>query len=88
MSKFEVWEQEPTKKTTISEITGLVKTDEPTNSVELKKEAQLNICEKKLIKLTKENEELKSFIKRLANERGEIILLNGYCYNIKKVIGE
>lgn len=46
-------------KTTVDDIIGVVKTDEPTNSVTLKKEAQLSICEKRLIELEKENEQLK-----------------------------
>lgn len=47
------------KKVSVDDIIGIVKTDE-TNSVTLKKEAQLSICEKRLIELEKENEQLKS----------------------------
>lgn len=47
------------KKTSVDDIIGIVKTDEPTNSVELKKEAQLSICEKRVLELEKENEQLK-----------------------------
>ena len=39
-----------------------MQTDEPTNSVQLKKEAQLSICEKRIIELRKENEQLKQTI--------------------------
>ncbi|MBQ6220143.1 MAG: hypothetical protein IJH63_10395 [Methanobrevibacter sp.] len=48
-------------KISVDDIVGIVKTDEVTNSVELKKEAQLNICEKRLIRLEKENAELREF---------------------------
>ena len=43
----------------LDDIVGLIKTDEPTDSVQLKKEAQLSICEKRIIELRKENDELK-----------------------------
>ena len=46
------------KKVSVDDIIGIVKTDE-TNSVTLKKEVQLSICEKRLIELEKENEQLK-----------------------------
>ena len=46
----------------LDDIVGLIKTDEPTDSVQLKKEAQLSICEKKIIELRKENEQLKQTI--------------------------
>ena len=49
----------------LDDIVGLIKTDEPTDSVQLKKEAQLSICEKRIIELEKENEQLKSEIKDL-----------------------
>lgn len=57
-------------KVTVDDIIGIVKTEEQTNSVALKKEAQLSICEKRLIELEKENEQLKSEIEKLsyANE--------------------
>ena len=54
-----------TDKTSVDDIIGIVKTEEPTNSVQLKKEAQLSICEKRIIELEKENEQLKSEIKDL-----------------------
>ena len=60
-----------TSKTSVNDIIGIVKTDEPTDSVTLKKEAQLSICEKRLIELEKENEQLKGELRnlrRLANE--------------------
>ena len=57
------WYMENEKeKVELEDIIGLVQTDEQTNSVQLKKEAQLSICEKRLIELEKENEELKSSI--------------------------
>ena len=46
----------------LDDIVGLIKTDEPTESVQLKKEAQLSICEKRIIELRKENEQLKQTI--------------------------
>ena len=49
-------------KVTVDDIIGIVKTEEPTDSVALKKEAQLSICEKRLIELEKENEQLKKSI--------------------------
>lgn len=49
-------------KVNVDDIIGLIKTDEPTDSVTLKKEAQLSICEKRLIELEKENEQLKQYI--------------------------
>ena len=49
-----------TDKTSVEDIIGIVKTEEPTNSVQLKKEAQLSICEKRVRELEKENEQLKS----------------------------
>ena len=49
-----------TDKTSVDDIIGIVKTEEPTNSVQLKKEAQLSICEKRGRELEKENEQLKS----------------------------
>lgn len=48
-----------TDKTSVDDIIGIVKTEEPTNSVQLKKEAQLSICEKRVRELEKENEQLK-----------------------------
>ena len=46
-------------KVNVDDVIGIVKTDNPTDSVALKKEAQLIICEKRLIELEKENEQLK-----------------------------
>ena len=48
-----------TDKTSVDDIIGIVKTEEPTNSVQLKKEAQLSICEKRVRELEKENKQLK-----------------------------
>ena len=60
------WYMENEKeKVELEDIIGLVQTDEPTNSVQLKKEAQLSICEKRVRELEKENEQLKSEIKEL-----------------------
>ena len=59
------WYQKNDDKVNVDEIIGIVKTDEQTNSVQLKKEAQLSICEKRLIELEKENEELKLLIKKV-----------------------
>ena len=47
---------------------GLVKIDEPTDSVQLQKEAQLIICEKRIIELKKENEQLKQYNAELINK--------------------
>ena len=57
-----------TEKTSIDDIIGIVKTDEPTDSVTLKKEAQLSICEKRLMELEKENEQLKARNDRQAKQ--------------------
>lgn len=59
------WYQKNDDKVNVDEIIGIVKTDEQTNSVQLKKEAQLSICEKRLIGLEKENKELKQSNERL-----------------------
>ena len=57
----------------LDDIVGLIKTDEPTDSVQLKKEAQLSICEKRIIELRKENEQLKQTIKEAyESERTQI----------------
>lgn len=37
-------------------------------------------------KISDENEQLKDFIKKLADDTGEIVLMNGYVYRIGKVI--
>ena len=55
----------PKQKVELDDIVGLVKTDEPTDSVQLQKEAQLSICEKRIIELENENEQLKQKIKKL-----------------------
>lgn len=57
-----------TEKVNVDDIIGLIKTDEPTNSVTLKKEAQLSICEKRIIELKKENEQLKQFKEDVFNK--------------------
>ena len=57
--------ENPKQKVELEDIIGLVKTDEPTDSVQLKKEAQLSICEKRIIELEKENEQLKSTMKEV-----------------------
>ena len=57
--------ENPKQKVELDDIVGLVKTDEPTDSVQLKKEAQLSICEKRIIELEKENEQLKQQRKEL-----------------------
>ena len=49
------WYQKNDDKVNVDEIIGIVKTDEQTNSVQLKKEAQLTICEKRVLELEKEN---------------------------------
>ena len=59
---------EKRENVTVDDIIGLIKTDEPTNSVILKKEAQLSICEKRLMELEKENEQLKLHQKNTAKE--------------------
>ena len=54
------WYMKNDKETVeLDEIVGLVNTDEPTDSVQLKKEAQLSICEKRIMELEKKNEQLK-----------------------------
>ena len=40
----------------------------------------------KLNALHEENQELKAFIKRLTNNCGEIVLMNGNAYNVKKAV--
>lgn len=56
------------KKTSVDDIIGIVKTDEQTNSVQLKKEAQLSICEKRVLELERENEQLKKQIQQLRTD--------------------
>lgn len=72
MTKFEVWEQEPTKKTTVSDVISIVKTEEQTDSVQLKKEAQLNICERKLLDMEEDRDYYKT--KSASLEEGYIKL--------------
>ena len=62
------WYQKNDDKVNIDEIIGIVKTDEPTNSVQLKKEAQLSVCEKRVLELLKENEQLKITIQQLRTD--------------------
>ncbi len=38
--------------------------------------------------IIKENQRLKSFINRLTNDCGEIVLMNGIGYNVKKIFGD
>lgn len=57
--------ENPKQKVELDDIVGLVKTDEPTDSVQLKKEAQLSICEKRIIELEKENEQLKQQVQNI-----------------------
>lgn len=78
--------KEKPERVTVDDIIGLVDC-EPTDSVTLKKEAQLSICEKRLIELKEENEQLKSEIEKLsyANEdllsekRNWQIMSDEYC---------
>ena len=60
--------ENPKQKVELDDIVGLVKTDEPTDSVQLKKEAQLSIYEKRIIELENENEELKQYNTELINK--------------------
>ena len=66
-----------TDKTSVDDIIGIVKTEEPTNSVQLKKEAQLSICEKRVRELEKENEQLKQ---QLSDINGQLVMLDN-CDN-------
>lgn len=59
--------ENPKQKVELDDIVGLVKTDEPTDSVQLKKEAQLSIYEKRIIELENENEKLKQFQEQVAS---------------------
>ena len=38
--------------------------------------------------IIEENKRLKSFISRLTNDCGEIVLMNGMGYNVKKIFGD
>lgn len=60
--------ENPKQKFELDDIVGLVKIDEPTDSVQLQKEAQLSICEKRIIELKKENEQLKQYNAELINK--------------------
>lgn len=60
--------ENPKQKVELDDIVGLVKIDEPTDSVQLQKEAQLSICEKRIIELKKENEQLKQRNTELVNK--------------------
>ena len=66
-----------TDKTSVDDIIGIVKTEEPTNSVQLKKEAQLSICEKRVRELEKEDEQLKQ---QLSDINGQLVMLDN-CDN-------
>ena len=48
-------------------------------------EEMADAINKEFNKLAEENEQLKSVLKELADEKGRIILLNGYGVNIKKM---
>ena len=41
-----------------------------------------------LNQLSEENEQLKAFIKRLTNNCGEIVLMNGIGYKVDKILGD
>ena len=60
-------------------------------------EVTVAFCDKKweadslcdlLNELSDENEQLKSFVKELSNDCGEIVLMNGSAYNVKKAVGD
>lgn len=72
-----------TEKTNVEDIIGLVQTDEPTNSVQLKKEAQLSICEKRVRELEKENEQLKQTIQDM-----RIRFKRKYDYEFDEIVDE
>lgn len=75
--------ENPKQKVELDDIVGLVKIDEPTDSVQLQKEAQLSICEKRIIELKKENEQLKQrneFLKKRCEEYWEEAGLNSDYY--------
>lgn len=75
--------ENPKQKVELDDIVGLVKTDEPTDSVQLKKEAQLSICEKRIIELEKENEQLK---KQSDNKQKHIVTLENKIVRMRKAI--
>ena len=61
--------ENPKQKVELDDIVRLVKIDEPTDSVQFQKEAQLSICKKRIIELKKENEQLKQQIGNLEHTR-------------------
>lgn len=74
-----------TKKTSIDDIIGIVKTDEVTDSVSLKKEAQLSICEKRVIELAEENEQLKQQIQQVKEDaRLLLAMYRWYPFAVEK----
>lgn len=75
--------ENPKQKVELDDIVGLVKTDEPTDSVQLKKEAQLSICEKRIIELEKENEQLK---KQSDNKQKHIVTLENKIVRMREAI--
>ena len=48
----------------------------------------MNGLDRKNQQLKKENKQLKDFIKKLADDTGSIVLMNGYGYHISKVIND
>ena len=85
------WYQKNDDKVNVDEIIGIVKTDEQTNSVQLKKEAQLSICEKRVLELEKENEELKKALVELKEigdyQEGRIKELNDENEHLESELG-
>ena len=66
------------EKVEVDDIIGLIKTDEQTDSVALKKEAQLSICEKRVMELEKEIEELQKERNYFERKKTEyLVSLNG-----------
>ena len=76
--------ENPKQKVELDDIVGLVKTDEPTDSVQLKKEAQLSICEKRIIELEKENEQLKRQIGNLEHTKDFCADVCADCERLEK----
>ena len=78
--------ENPKQKVELDDIVGLVKTDEPTDSVQLKKEAQLSICEKRVRELEKENEQLKEEVdywKQVASQYSNELNVFEHCKKYK-----
>ena len=78
--------ENPKQKIELDDIVGLVKTDEPTDSVQLKKEAQLSICEKRVRELEKENEQLKEEVdywKQVASQYSNELNVFEHCKKYK-----